>query len=123
MACCPRNAEIVSDVSDAQLRWAYEHCAALIAPAIEDFGLTPLEVGAFGKPTLALRGGGYLDTVADGVSGHFFDRPEAAEIAAAVRRSLATSWDAADIREHGRHFDESHFRSTIAEAADRLVSV
>ena len=81
-----------------------------IAPAIEDFGLTPLEVGAFGKPTLALRGGGYLDTVADGVSGHFFDRPEAAEIAAAVRRSLATNWDAADIREHGRHFDEAHFR-------------
>ncbi len=85
----PQNAEIVSDVSDAQLRWAYAHCAALIAPAIEDFGLTPLEVGAFGKPTLALRGGGYLDTVADGVSGHFFDRPEAADIAAAVRRSRA----------------------------------
>ena len=64
---------IVSDVSDDQLRWAYAHCVALVAPALEDLGLTPLEVGAFGKPTLALRGGGYLDTVADGISGLFFD--------------------------------------------------
>ena len=64
--CCPPNVAIVSDVSDDQLRWAYAHCVALVAPGLEDLGLTPLEVGAFGKPTLALRGGGYLDTVADG---------------------------------------------------------
>ena len=78
----PANVAIVSDVSDAQLRWAYRHAVALVAPSIEDFGLTPLEAGAFAKPTLALRGGGYLDTVAEGVNGLFFDRPDADSIAA-----------------------------------------
>ena len=76
-AALPANVAIVSDVSDAQLRWAYRHAVALVAPSIEDFGLTPLEAGAFAKPTLALRGGGYLDTVAEGVNGLFFDRPDA----------------------------------------------
>jgi glycosyltransferase involved in cell wall biosynthesis len=118
----PPNVAIVSDVSDAQLRWAYQHSVALVAPALEDLGLTPLEVGAFGRPTLALRGGGYLDTVTDGVSGLFFDRAEAADIAATVRRSLTTGWDADAIRDHGRRFDEAHFRSAIVAAAERAVS-
>ena len=90
----PANVAIVSDVSDAQLRWAYRHAVALVAPSIEDFGLTPLEAGAFAKPTLALRGGGYLDTVAEGVNGLFFDRPDADSIAAAVAAGRRTPWDA-----------------------------
>ena len=98
----PANVAIVSDVSDAQLRWAYRHAVALVAPSIEDFGLTPLEAGAFAKPTLALRGGGYLDTVAEGVNGLFFDRPEAAAIAAAVAAGRRTAWDEAAIVRHGR---------------------
>jgi glycosyltransferase involved in cell wall biosynthesis len=122
-ALLPPNAALASDVSDAQLRWAYQHCVALVAPALEDLGLTPLEVGAFGRPTLALRGGGYLDTVTDGVNGLFFDRSEAADIAAAVRRSRAIDWDAGAIRDHGHRFDETHFRAAIVAAAERAVSV
>jgi glycosyltransferase involved in cell wall biosynthesis len=119
----PPNAAIASGVSDAQLRWAYAHCTALVAPALEDFGLTPLEVGAFGKPTLALRGGGYLDTVADGVNGHFFDRPEPADIAAAVRRSRASDWDAEAIVRHGDAFSETRFASTLGAEVDRLLEI
>lgn len=122
-ALMPPNVAIVSNVGDAQLRWAYQHCVALLAPAIEDFGLTPLEVGVFGKPTLALRGGGYLDSVEEGVSGLYFDRPEAAEIVAAVSRARATDWDAAAIVRHGEEFGEPKFRSTVTAAVDRLLQV
>ncbi len=122
-AMLPLNVAIVSDVSDAQLRWAYAHCVALIAPALEDLGLTPLEVGAFGRPTLALRGGGYLDTVTDGVSGLFFDRAESDAIREAVRRGQARDWDIEAIREHGLAFDEDRFRASIVAAAERAVSV
>jgi glycosyltransferase involved in cell wall biosynthesis len=119
----PSNVAIVSNVSDSHLRWAYQHCVALVAPAIEDFGLTPLEVGAFGKPTLARRGGGYLDSIEDGVSGLYFDRSDAADIAEAVRRGRATDWDAAAIIRHGERFGEERFRSTITAAVDRLLQV
>jgi glycosyltransferase involved in cell wall biosynthesis len=121
-ATLPANVAIVSDVTDAQLRWAYASCAALLAPSIEDFGLTPLEVGTFGKPTLALRGGGYLDTVAEGVSGLFFDRPEADAIAAAVGEGRRTPWDRAAILGHGRKFDEETFRAAILAEVDELLS-
>ena len=66
------------------MRWAYAHARALVAPSHEDYGLTPIEAGAWGKPTLALRAGGYLDTVAEGVSGLFFDAPTPEAIRAAV---------------------------------------
>jgi glycosyltransferase involved in cell wall biosynthesis len=122
-ALLPPNVAVVSDVSDAQLRWAYAHCVALVAPALEDLGLTPLEVGAFGRPTLALRGGGYLDTVTDGVSGLFFDRAASDAIREAVRRSRVRDWDAEAIREHGHAFDEARFHATIVAAAKRAVSV
>jgi glycosyltransferase involved in cell wall biosynthesis len=121
-AVLPSNVAIVSGVSDDQLRWAYARCVALVAPALEDLGLTPLEVGAFGKPTLALRGGGYLDTVAEGLSGLFFARPTAEDIADAVRRSRATAWDADAIVRHGDQFSEERFRSRLVSAAEDLLS-
>jgi glycosyltransferase involved in cell wall biosynthesis len=108
-------------VDDAQLRWLYAHCAGLVAASFEDFGLTPLEAAAFGRPVAALRFGGYLDTVTDGESGVFFDAPEPAAVAAAVRRMLATPWDRAAILAHADRFAEHRFvermRSVVAEEA------
>ena len=117
----PDNVAIVSDVSDDELRWAYRHATALVAPSIEDLGLTPLEAGAFGRPTLALRQGGYLDTVADGVSGLFFDRAEPAAIAEAVRRARDTAWDDDAIAGHARAFDEATFHERIRREVAELL--
>ena len=72
----PENVRILSNLPDAQMRWAYREALALIAPSHEDYGLTPLEAGSWGTPTLALRAGGYLDSVAEGVTGLFFDCPD-----------------------------------------------
>ncbi|MEO6510656.1 MAG: glycosyltransferase [Nocardioides sp.] len=117
----PPNVGLEGDITDAQLRWAYAHCTALVAPSIEDYGLTPLEAGAFGKPTLALRHGGYLDTVAEGVSGLFFERATPADIAGAVRRSLRTTWDPATIRGHTAQFGEDRFRASIVAEVERQL--
>jgi glycosyltransferase involved in cell wall biosynthesis len=118
----PDNVALVSGVSDDQLRWAYAHCAGLLAPSLEDYGLTPLEAGAFGKPTLALRGGGYLDTVAEGLSGLFFARAAAEDISEAVLRSRETVWDAEAIARHGERFSEERFRSRLVSAVEDLIS-
>jgi glycosyltransferase involved in cell wall biosynthesis len=117
----PTNVALEGDISDAQLRWAYAHCTALVAPSIEDYGLTPLEAGAFGKPTLALRHGGYLDTVRDEVSGLFFEQATAADIAAAVRRSRQRSWDPEGVRRHAAQFSEERFRATIVAEVERQL--
>lgn len=103
------NVRMLQDLSDEEIRWVYAHATTLIAPSIEDYGLTPLEAGAYGKPTLALRAGGYLDTISDGVNGSFFESPTAPEIRAAVAANLARAWDADAIRDHVAAFGEAPF--------------
>ena len=115
VAMAPENVRFVEGISDAQLRWGYRQATALIAASHEDFGLTPVEGGAHGVPTLALRAGGYLDTVQDGVNGEFFDEVSPASIREAVLRSRSTRWCKERIREVAEGFNEEHFRATLGE--------
>ncbi len=120
-AALPANARIVSDLTDAQMRWAYSHATALVAPSLEDYGLTPIEAAAWGRPTLALRAGGYLDTVAEGVSGLFFDAPTPAAIRTAVLANRGRTWDDSLIRAHMQQFTEDRFAERLrAEVAGLL---
>ena len=122
-AQAPANVTMVGEATDDQLRWLYGACAGLVAAAYEDFGLTPVEAAAFGKPVAALRWGGYLDTVRDEQTGVLFDRPEPASIAAAVRRLTGRSWDAEALRAHAETFAVARFHArlqqVVAEEAAR----
>ena len=53
--------------------WNYyvARCRALIFPGEEDFGMAPLEVAAAGRPTIAYRAGGALETIIEGRTGMF----------------------------------------------------
>ncbi|MCM3553391.1 glycosyltransferase [Micrococcus luteus] len=101
------------DLTDAQLRWAYAHATALIAASHEDFGITPLEASAWGVPTVALRAGGYLDTIVDGVNGVFVDEPTVDAVAGGVERLLAHDWDRAAMQAHAERFSEDAFASAV----------
>lgn len=105
----PDNVRILTGLSDPQMRWVYGHSAALIAPSFEDFGLTPLEAGSFGKATIALRGGGYLDTVVEGRTGLFFAEASPAQIRHAVQRFRAAAWDPSAALARSEEFSESVF--------------
>jgi glycosyltransferase involved in cell wall biosynthesis len=101
---------------------------ALIMTAIEEFGIVAVEAQAAGRPVIARRGGGALETVVEGVTGCFWSGGPR-ELARAVlefdvgavdpqacvrsaqrfdsavfrRRMLAEVWDA---RERGSHRPE-----------------
>jgi glycosyltransferase involved in cell wall biosynthesis len=117
----PPNVKLLGAVTDAQLRWLYATCAALVAASYEDFGLTPLEAATFGKPSAALRWGGFLDTIADGRTGILFERPESAEIAGAIRRVRSVEWRGDAIQRHATSFSEGRFverlRAIVADEA------
>ena len=122
-AMAPPNVRFASNLSEAQMRWAYARSKALIAPSFEDFGITPLEAGAWGKPVLALRAGGYLDTVVDGANGTFFDRPTAECIRSSVRTGVHT-FDAERIVTAAGRFDEERFADAMrAQVAQRVEGV
>jgi glycosyltransferase involved in cell wall biosynthesis len=115
------NVRFVGTVDDATLRWLYANCRFLVAAAHEDFGLTPLEAAGFGKPTVALRAGGYLDTVLEERNGIFFESAEPDQIAAAVRAAVAHPWSAGAIESSADRFSETTFIDRLRETA-ALVS-
>jgi glycosyltransferase involved in cell wall biosynthesis len=115
------NVSFLGGVDDAALRWLYGSSVGLVAASFEDYGLTPLEAASFGKPTAALRFGGFLDTVVDGATGMFFDEPEPRGIAATLELLTARAWDEAPLKRHAGRFSHERFvgrlREIVAEAA------
>lgn len=118
VASSPPNVTFAGRVSETQLRWLYANCSGLVSASFEDFGLTPIEAGAFGKPVAVLRGGGFLDTVIEGTTGVFFDTPDPQSIAVGVGHLLAKAWDKTSLVAHASNFSEEGF---IAELQVRVV--
>ncbi len=117
------NVKMLSDLTDGQMAWLYKNCRALIAASYEDYGLTPIEAGVWGRPTVALRFGGFLDTVDEGVTGVYFDAPEPASIIDGLDRFEATSFDEDKIRRHVEQFTEERFAQKLYAAVDKLAGV
>ena len=109
----PGNVTLIPTVSDVELRWLYRNSSGLVAASFEDFGLTPVEAAHFGKPVAAMRWGGYVDTVVEGQTGVFFERPEPDHIASAVRELHRLQWDAGALERHAAAFGEEQFITRI----------
>lgn len=90
-------------------------CKAFLFPGLEDFGITPLEANACGRPVVAFRGGGALDTVVPGLNGVYFDRQTAEALAEALHEVDAIRWNPAQIRRHAERFDEARFREELSD--------
>jgi len=70
----PKNVELRGEVTEEELIDLYAGCKGYITTAIdEDFGMTPIEAMAAGKPVIAVKEGGYLESVVDGVTGMLVD--------------------------------------------------
>lgn len=117
------NVRFLESVSDDELRWLYANCAGVVAASHEDYGLTPLEAAAFGKPAAVLRWGGFLDTVVDGMTGVFFDAPRPDAVRNAVDELSTRDWDAGAIQSHAQRYSEPRFverlRELVAQEAAR----
>lgn len=103
----------LSGISDARLRWLYANAGALVAASHEDFGLTPVEANTFGTPVVALRAGGYLDSITEGVNGIFFDREDEGDIARAVEELRRWDLDRGSVMEHARRFGLESFVESL----------
>lgn len=90
-------------------------CRAYVFPGSEDFGITPVEAQACGKPVIAYRDGGALETVREGETGVFFDSPDAPSLAAAVERFETMEWDPAKIRRNAERFSVDEFLARTRE--------
>ena len=94
-------------------------CRALIFPGEEDFGIVPLEAQAAGRPVIALGRGGALETVIEGKTGFFFQKPNADAL-----NSVIDAFEASGLehdceqaaRENALRFSEAAFRGGVRAA-------
>jgi glycosyltransferase involved in cell wall biosynthesis len=107
--------QFVGRVTDEQLKELYAECKALIFPSDEDFGLVPVEAQAAGRPVIALRAGGALETVIENETGIFFDKQEENSLVDAILRFEKRTFDPRAIKQYAMRFDMSEFQRQIIE--------
>ncbi len=90
-------------------------CRALLFPGEEDFGMVPLEINASGRPVIAYRAGGAMETVVDGETGVFFNEPTAAALAAAIEEFESRRWNRRLMRQHAEKFDTHVFNERVSD--------
>lgn len=95
----------------------YAGCRAFLFPGEEDFGITPLEAAAAGRPVIAYGRGGVLDSVREGETGLFFGKQDVTSLVEALERFEridGSTWSAERLRAQASLFSEERFLEELS---------
>jgi len=127
-----KRVEFLGRVPDGELYRYYGECKAFLALAIdEDFGMTPVEAMAAGRPVIAFRGGGYLESVIEarsapfdktqgkssgqGPTGEFFNEPTVESLVKVLKRFNPKKYKREDCIAQAKKFNKTRFKREIKE--------
>jgi len=102
-------------LSDEEVLHYYTHCRAFIFPGEEDFGITPLEAQACGRPVIAYGAGGALATIVDGITGVFFREQTVESLTSVLASFNERIFNPLVIHNHALEFDTPRFRHRILQ--------
>jgi len=99
------------------------NCRGLIFPGEEDFGITPVEAMASGKPVLAFGKGGCTESLITGKTGEFFfeDSVESMEDGLARLMYNERFYRPVTIRRHARKFSREVFEKKIKKKVREIT--
>jgi glycosyltransferase involved in cell wall biosynthesis len=103
-------------LDDAAVTEMFESCRAYCLPGREDFGISPVEAQAAGKPVIAFASGGALETVEDGVSGVFFEHQDVDSVIDAIVRCDQLDGSPRRIAALASRFSAENFRHNLVAA-------
>ena len=112
--------EFLGEVTDEEKAKLLAGCRAYIFPAEEeDFGISPVEAMAAGRPVIALRQGGVLETVVEGKTGDFFDKPTVESLIKVLKDFNPKKYKAEDCRAQAKRFSKERFKKEIKEFVNK----
>jgi glycosyltransferase involved in cell wall biosynthesis len=107
--------EFLGRQPDQIVNYYAARCRALIFPGEEDFGMAPLEANAAGRPVIAFRGGGAVETIEEGKTGVFFDQPDSHSLSTAIEKFEGMVWSQILLRRHAEKFDRNVFAFRVLQ--------
>lgn len=116
------NIIFLGSVDDRELVDYYSRARALIFPTFdEDFGLTPIEAMASGRPVIAAGRGGTRETIIEGITGEFFNENTEEALMDAIKRFINNekSYSPVKIRKHAEKFDLEIFKNKIKSFVEK----
>lgn len=113
------NIKFLGRQPDDVIKEYYAKCKAFIFPGEEDFGITPLEAQASGRPVIAYGKGGALETVVADKTGVFFKNQTGDDLLKAIEKFEKMTFDKEEIRKHAETFDEEIFKAKIQNYVDK----
>jgi glycosyltransferase involved in cell wall biosynthesis len=114
--------EFLGYVPDEQLPDLMARCRAFLFPGLEDFGITPVQAQAAGRPVIAYRGGGALDTVIPGETGILFAEQTVESLVKALEQFDPAHYRPGRLRAHAERFDTTKFNQQIEDFVARAWS-
>jgi len=116
-----KNIKFEGWVNQERLRDLYGKCRALIFPVDEDFGIIPLEAQACGRPVIAFKKGGALESIMEGETGIFFTEQNADSLNRAIVEFERSNFDKDTIRSNALRFDRKIFKEQILNWINQKV--
>lgn len=114
-----KNIEFLGRVNDKTKAELYSRALAFINPQEEDFGITAVESMAAGRPVIAFRSGGALETVVEGMTGIFFNEQTADSLAKALTNFDASKFNPEIIKQYAEQFGVARFKKEIKEFVEK----
>lgn len=99
-----------------KVRELFASSVATIFPGDEDFGLVPLESMASNTPVIAFRSGGALETMIDGQTGEFFDKPTSESLQEAMKKIEQKNYSKDILLNQAKKFSRAEFEKNIRAA-------
>ncbi|MFC2143094.1 glycosyltransferase [Candidatus Aenigmatarchaeota archaeon] len=115
------NISFTGNVSENKLLNLYSRCKATIIAAVdEDLGLVPLESHASGKPCIAVKEGGFIETIKDSKNGIFF-KPDVKSLLTAIKKCEKIKWSSKHIQRSAKKYDIDIFSNKMNIIAKNII--
>ncbi|MBN1383342.1 MAG: glycosyltransferase [Elusimicrobia bacterium] len=117
-----KNIEFLGWRDNNELKKYYQNCKALVFSGEEDFGIVPVEAQSCGKPVIAYKKGGALETIVDRETGIFFENQTVESLINTIKKFENIKFAGNVIRNNALKFSRKSFKDKIAEFIQSKIS-